>query len=290
MAYNGFATDLYAAKDIVAFDYYGHDDDPPAISSEAKVEILPPVHDQGLTPVDPMGFSRALRLHAIRCRCGTPDRSRASVTAAEETTGGFNRTEVFDLLQKMLVRRGPFNHSSVARIFLQQTADCAYIQFKASVLRYIFADLPPTPTLKAIHRDLQQYLAITYGDHDEQPVSAALILRTGNRLINYFTTVDGQQPSPTCALLVVHNQYHLWGLLLLRILLISRASRAHLQQRFQGLRSYYYQCSAPTSRWLCRFLASLAWALDSYHDNSEFLSADRPAQVLTTPAIPKAVG
>lgn len=178
--------------------------------------------------------------------------------------------KVLHLIQKVLAKRGAFSHANLANIFLKQTEGIMYVDFKRSLVKYLTNSLGQTKTALTVIRDLNQYLDSLYQDHHQQVWNSNLLLRTANRLIELLTTQKRGEPSRLFAVLATQEQSLLLVILLLKIVLICKQSRSHLESCIAYLIAYYDHHTETDCRWLVVFLETLEVALTICLENVRF--------------------
>lgn len=178
--------------------------------------------------------------------------------------------EVLHLIKTILLRRGPYNYLNLANIFLQQTQDISYDEFKQALQRYLIFSVDDTAFLHLIEHKLSVKLEKLYPDYDDQPVTKALQLRTCNRVVEYLTTEDRATPSSLFVLWVAQNNPLTLVTMMLKLILISKPTRVHLEARIADLISYYKEYPEKECKWLINFMEVLNIAFAIYADNVQY--------------------
>jgi hypothetical protein len=192
-------------------------------------------------------FRLDLALYVAKNQQATSSRpgvgSLLSTTHRENPTG-LGETTV-NLIKSLVMRKGLFGPSNLARIFLDQVQDLSYEAYKDSLLNYLtYASTEEEKKQKAgfaalLRLRLSDRLNDLYEDKNDQQISGYLMLRTCNQVINFLTTENSQEPSPAFMLLVSQGHSLLLAIVLLKIILISPDSRSHLDLRIAKLVQYY---------------------------------------------------
>ncbi|MFB2934545.1 hypothetical protein ACE1B6_04645 [Aerosakkonemataceae cyanobacterium BLCC-F154] len=162
--------------------------------------------------------------------------------------------EALRLIKKILVKNGHFSHINLAAIFLNQTKQLSYSQFKESLLNYLIFSLESTGLGESIKTQLAQNLATLYQHEDRQVLQNGLILRTANRMIEHLTINKNKQPSDLFVLIASQGNPLTLGILILKLLLISPASRTYLELCMSKLIDYYGNYSEEDCQWVINFL------------------------------------
>ncbi|MGP1384598.1 MAG: hypothetical protein ACTS2F_13630 [Thainema sp.] len=177
---------------------------------------------------------------------------------------------VLRLIKTIVMRRGTFSYANLANIFVRQIQGSRYENFKKSLLRYILFALPDENAALAIRHHLGHKLDELYLDHHDAEINNALLLRTCNRVIEYLTTEDRESPSPLfCMLLANGNSLPIVSVLL-KLILICRNSRTHLETRIADLIHYYKDESEEDCRWVINFFEVFNVTFTIYTENVEY--------------------
>jgi hypothetical protein len=189
--------------------------------------------------------------------------------------------EVVHLIQKILQKRGTFSYTSLAKIFINQTQDLCYSDFKQSFLNYLLFFLDNQGLANTIKTQLSKQLEVLYESYQEKSWDNHLLLRTCNRVIEYFTTTNNKTPSSLFILLATHDNALTLTILLLKIVLLCPSSYTHLECCIAKLIQHYESVPESDCRWLIKFLEVLKVTLTMYTDNVQFnlvsMSEDKSA-------------
>jgi hypothetical protein len=178
--------------------------------------------------------------------------------------------EVLRLIKFIVARRGQFNHLNLAHIFLGQTKDMSYKSFKKSLCKYLLFSVERQNAIAPVRNHLTQKLDALYPQHNRRTLDDALLLRTCNRIIEYLTTEDGQQPSSMFALLLSQGNPLMLVIILLKIILICNYSRVHLESRIATLIRYYENLSEQDCQWVLNFLEVFRITMTIHAENIEY--------------------
>lgn len=132
--------------------------------------------------------------------------------------------EVLRLIKAIVAKRGPFSYANIANIFINQTQDQNYKQFKQSLHKYLLFSVGNKDFIAALQLKLSNKLDFLYEQHHDCAMSDALILRTCNRVIDYLTTENQRDPSPLFILLMSQGNALTLVIVLLKIILICKYS------------------------------------------------------------------
>ena len=162
--------------------------------------------------------------------------------------------EVLRLIKTIVVKRGPFSYVNVANIFVNQTQQLPYQDFKQSLKKYLVFSLENKLFVEMLQSKLTEKLTTLYENHHDETISHALMLRTCNRVIDYLTTEDQENPSPLFGLLLSQGNPITLVVVLLKIILACKHSRTHLEARIADLIRYYQHLSETECSWVINFL------------------------------------
>lgn len=178
--------------------------------------------------------------------------------------------EVLRLIKRIVAKRGFFSYPNIAHIFLNQTKHLSYQAFKQSLLEYLIFSVEQDEFAGILKSQLSEKLAALYNDHDDKVVNNALILRTANRVIEYLTTENHQEPSSLFVLLLSQGNSLTLVIVLLKIILICRYARTHLEARIADLIHYYSSYSEEECQWVVNFFEMFRIITAIYTENIEY--------------------
>ena len=177
---------------------------------------------------------------------------------------------VVDLLQKLLLKRNSFSHENLANIFLKQTQGIRYQEFKKSLVKYLTFAFTGKVWMRDLKRDLNKYVRSLYSEHDEEFLDRSLLLRTCNRIVEFFTTQNKGEPSVKLSQLRDNKKFIPLAIILLRIVLICKQSYAHLESRLAYLIQYHQKNETSNCEELVAFLEVLTITLTIYGENVRY--------------------
>ena len=186
---------------------------------------------------------------------------------------------VLRLIKAIVAKRGAFTYHNLAHLFLEQTKDTSYANFKAMLPKYLLYTVSSNPISQNIHKYLQTRLTTLYPEYDSDLLDASLLLRTSNRVIDYLMTEDRISPSPLFSLVLSQGNALTLAIVLLKLVLISRNSQIYLEVRIADLIRYYEQFSTEECQWVINFLEVFRVTFAIYTDNIEYnlVRVDSPA-------------
>ena len=197
-----------------------------------------------------------------------------SPSAASKQSSPPNPTSLGDqvlrLIQKILKKRSRFSYASLARIFLNQTQQIRYKNFKQSLLNYLLFSIDNPGLSETIKTQLASQLDSLYQTYNDQPWNSYLLLRTCNRIIEYLTTVNQENPSQLFILLLSQDQALTLVIFLLKLVLICPASHTHLECCLAQLIQHYKSQSETECQWLIHFVEVIQVTLTVYVEDVRY--------------------
>jgi len=177
---------------------------------------------------------------------------------------------VLHLIKMIVARKGRFSYLNLAHIFLQQTKDLSYRRFKKSLLRYLLFSINDPDTHQNLYKNLSERFDTLYVSYHDKVIDDALLLRTCNRIIEYLTTEDHEEPSPLFVQIMSYGNPLILVVLLLKLVLICRYARTHLEARIANLVTYYQNFSEDECKWVINFFEVFDITMTIYAENVEF--------------------
>ncbi len=178
--------------------------------------------------------------------------------------------KVLELLQRLLVKRNSFSHENLANIFLKQTHRTRYQEFKKSLVKYLTFAFAGKDWTRDLKRELNKYVRTLYPEHNQEVLDESLLLRTCNRLVDYFTTQSKGEPSSQFTQLSDGQKFIPLAIILLRIVLICKQSYVHLESRLAYLIQYHQKTEGSNCEELVAFLEVLTITLTIYAENVRY--------------------
>ncbi|MBD2197914.1 MULTISPECIES: hypothetical protein [Calothrix] len=177
---------------------------------------------------------------------------------------------VLRLIKTIVVKKGVFSYENLANIFIKQTANQTLEEFKESIKKYLFFTVDNQELINNVRKYLSEKLDNWKSDANEEIINNNLILRTCNRIIDCLTIETGKEPSPLFILLLSGGNPLTLVIVLLKIILISRNSRSHLEIRIAHLISYYENYPEEECKWFINFLEFFNITFAIYAENVEY--------------------
>ncbi|MDY7013037.1 MAG: hypothetical protein SVX43_05450, partial [Cyanobacteriota bacterium] len=171
--------------------------------------------------------------------------------------------QLYDALQQFVGKvDGSYTHQDLAQLFLSRIPRLqSYQAFKADLYEYLIATIDPRYGQTSFYQRLDWQLKNTFPEKDDRPPDKFLIVKTCSRLFK-FLIESPEHPNFYLFLDLIFNlgETKTMGLLL-KIILLSRPVRPHLEQRFSALFNYYDTLKTEEITWLVKALENLNIAL-----------------------------
>ncbi|MBW3587719.1 MAG: hypothetical protein KY448_18325, partial [Cyanobacteria bacterium 0813] len=162
--------------------------------------------------------------------------------------------EALRLIKIILVNRGSFSYRSLANIFLNQSQNITYKQFKESLIKYLFEYDEKLSCTHIYQEKIINNLDSFHPENDEETLKIGLHLRTCNYLIKCLTVENSGEPTALFLLFATQLNPLTLAILILKIILVSPHSRTYLELCCARLIQYYQDNSAAECQWLINFL------------------------------------
>ncbi|HAZ47516.1 MAG TPA: hypothetical protein DCZ55_24440 [Cyanobacteria bacterium UBA11371] len=184
--------------------------------------------------------------------------------------------EVLPLVKAIVLRRGVFSYTNLAHIFVKQNHNITYKDFKKNLIKYLIFDVGNEKFANALSNRLANKLEMIYENYDEENLDDSLIFRTCKRVIEYLITNNKKDPSELFILLLTQGDALNLVVVLVKIVLICKNVRAHLEACLAGAIQYYEKYPEEECQWLINFLEILNVTLAIYTENVEYNLVQMP--------------
>jgi hypothetical protein len=178
--------------------------------------------------------------------------------------------EVIRLIKMIVAKRGSFSYENLAHIFLEQTRDFTYKKFKTSLKKYLIFSVGKKDFIEVLNKKLSEKLESLYDSYHQDSVDEALLLRTCNRIIEYLTTEDQQEPSGLFIFLLSQGHPLTLVIVLLKIILICPNARSHLETCIAKLIQYYANYPEDECKWVINFFEVFNITFAIHADNVQY--------------------
>lgn len=177
---------------------------------------------------------------------------------------------VLHLIKKIVLKKGAFSHENIANIFLKQTKNQTFKDFKDSLQKYLIFSVERQYFVETLKQQLSDKLLPWKKEYDEKPISKELLLRSCNRVIDCLTTEKGREPSQLFVLLLSQGNPLTLVVVLLKIILICKNARSHLEIRMAELIGYYNKYPEEECQWVINFIEIFNITFAIYAENVEY--------------------
>ena len=178
--------------------------------------------------------------------------------------------EVLRIIKTILARRGSLSYENLANIFLRQTQNQRYRDFKRSLQKYLLFSWSDKDLAQVLRQRLSERLDILYIDKHNDPIDESLRLRTCNRAIDALISETGTEPSAIFVWMLSCGNPLALVAILLKLVLISRHSRIHLETRIAQLIRYYEHLPEADCQWVIHFFELFKIAFAIHAENVEY--------------------
>jgi hypothetical protein len=170
----------------------------------------------------------------------------------------------------IVVKRGSFSYENLAHIFLKQTQELNYRNFKYGLQKYLIYSVDHKNFVEVLNKKLAEKLEGLYEGYHEERIDEALLLRTCNRVIGYLTTENQKEPSGLFVLLMSQGHPLTLVIVLLKIVLICQNARNHLENCIAKLIEYYRNYPEDECKWVVNFFEVFNITFAIHADNVHY--------------------
>jgi len=198
-------------------------------------------------------------------RCNSPQFGQQKLSNPTKLGDG-----VIRIIKKVVSRTTIFDYTNQAHLFLQQTRELNYRNFKQELQKYLCFYFSEKRFLEALQSKLSERLSTLYETHHSDSLNVDLLLRTSRQIIQWLTTEDGQEPSHLFLLLTTQGNTLTLVIILLRIVLICQYVRTHLEVCIAQLIRHYEKFPEKDCQWLINFLETFNIVFAIYTENVQY--------------------
>jgi hypothetical protein len=178
--------------------------------------------------------------------------------------------DVLRLIQMIVIKKGVFSYENIANIFIEQTQDKTFKEFKKSIQKYLFFSVQEQKIVESLRTHISEKLSSWLVEYHDKTINKDLLLRTCNRIVDSLTIENGKEPSVLFTLLISQGQAITLVIVLLKIIFISKNTRSHLELKIANLIRYYSKYSADECLWLINFIEVFNITFTIYGNNTEY--------------------
>lgn len=225
-------------------------------------------------PTNPIEQRLAAKNRALQLKCRFKFDLAMYMTRFESatTTNSLcqNPTEVGDevlrIIKIIVAKRDTSSYLNLADKFTGEVRRKNYQQFKQSLQSYLMCTGENQKLVDSLSVNLSQKLNSLYAVHNDKVLTDQLLLKTCNKLIEYLTTENRRQPSKLLITLINEGHPLTAVVLLLKIVLICKPARIHLESCIADSIGYYDKFPEE-SIWMKNFIEIFNIMFAIYADN-----------------------
>ena len=203
-------------------------------------------------------------------RCESPSLEEKTTKEKYVNPTGIEEDGLINLIKQIVARNLLFSYTNYANIFIQQTKNISYTDFKQNLQKYLILSLKNESIIEIFNTGLYQKLETLYDKYNQDKLSVDLLIRTCRRLIEFLLTEDNQEPSQLFILLVNQNSPLDLVIPLLKIVLICKYVRNHLDACVAQLIRYYENYPEHECKWFINFLEVFNIVFAIYTENVQY--------------------
>ncbi|MEH2177406.1 hypothetical protein [Nostoc sp.] len=174
------------------------------------------------------------------------------------------------LIKAIVLKKGVFSHDNIAHIFIKQTENQTLKEFKTNLEKYLFFSVENQELVANWRQQFAHSLSLWKADHNQEIITKEFFLRTCNRVIDYLTTENAKEPSQLFISLIGQGHALTLVIILLKVILICRNSRRHLETRIAHLIRYYEKYSEEECKGVINFIEIFNITFAIYAENVEY--------------------
>ncbi|MEA5603998.1 hypothetical protein [Nostoc sp. UHCC 0252] len=174
------------------------------------------------------------------------------------------------LIKAIVLKRGVFSHENIAHIFIKQTQNQTLEEFKVNLEKYLFLSVGKQESVESWKQQFIKSLSLWKKDYNHEFITKELFLRTCNRVIDSLTIENGKEPSSLFILLITQGHALTLVIILLKIILICKNSRRHLETRIAHLIRFYENYPEDECKNVINFMEIFNITFAIYAENVEY--------------------
>ncbi len=174
------------------------------------------------------------------------------------------------LIKAIALKKGLFSYDNIANIFLRQTQDKSFQEFKESLPNYLIFSVEQPVFVETLREKLSEKLLPWKNEYNDNPISRELRLRACNKLIDILTTENKKEPSALFLVLLSKGHPLTLVIVLLKIIMICKSARSHLERRIADLIHFYENYPEEECFFFIKFLEIYRITFAIYADNVEY--------------------
>lgn len=175
--------------------------------------------------------------------------------------------EVLRLIKMIVAKRDPSSYANIANIFIKQNKHTSPQELKQRLYKYLIFSTEDRDVINTSKLVLSQKLSFLNEAANEKNLTVAFLPKTCNRIIDCLTTENHRTPSPLFSSLISQGNHMTLVIVLLKIILICKVSRTHLQACIAELSHYYEDAPEIESKSVNNFIEIYKVMFAIYVDN-----------------------
>ncbi|NEP12099.1 MAG: pentapeptide repeat-containing protein [Symploca sp. SIO2C1] len=213
-------------------------------------------------------FNFDLAMYTVRC--DSPSLEEESRKEKYINPTGIEEDGLINLIKQIVAKNLLFSYTNYANIFIQQTKNINYNDFKQNLQKYLVFSIKNENIIEVFNTSLSQKLEELYQSYDQEKLSVDLLIRTCRRVIEFLLTEDNHEPSQLFILLANQNSPLDIVIPLLKIILICKYVRNHLDACLAQLIRYYENYPEDECQWFINFLEVFNIVFAIYTENVQY--------------------
>ncbi len=175
--------------------------------------------------------------------------------------------EVLRLIKIIVAKREPSSYANIANIFIKQNKHTSPQELKQRLYKYLIFSTEDRDVVNTSKLVSSQKLSFLNAECNEKNLTVALLPRTCNRIIDCLTTENHRTPSSLFSSLLSQGNHMTLVIVLLKVILICKVSRPHLQTCIAELSQYYEDAPEIESKSVNNFIEIYKVMFAIYVDN-----------------------
>lgn len=198
-------------------------------------------------------------------RSNLPDQAKRVLQPATNPTLLSDRELCHALKHFVGKSQGIYTYRDLAQCFLTHSAQTAsFSAFKDDLYQYLTATVDREYGKRQFNNQLHRLLTDTLPESNAQKVNDFLLVRTCSQLLNFLVVESCHKPNHFLFVDLISNLGPIVATgLLLKIVLICRKVKPHLEKRFSILFNHYETSRRDTVQWLVQAMEHLNLALST---------------------------
>lgn len=175
--------------------------------------------------------------------------------------------EVLRLIKITVAKREPSSYANIANTFVKQNKHTSSQELKQRLYKYLIFSAEDRNVINTSKPILSQKLSFLNDECNEKNLTVALLPKTCNRIIDCLTTENHRTPSQLFISLISQGNHMTLVIALLKVVLICKASRTHLQTCITELSQYYENAPETEYKSVANFIEIYKVMFAIYVDN-----------------------